>query len=439
MLIEFSVSNFRSVAELQTLSMVAGSSRSARGVHSHDTGIAAVPHLLKAAAILGPNGAGKSTLVNAMYFMRQFVVSSARDSQEGEEIGAEPFLFSNETRKKPSQFEAIFVENGTRYQYGFWVTKSVVVKEWLYATPPGRKSQKWFERGYDPKTKKQTITVGSSVKGEREVWKKSTRDNALFLSVAVQLKSEHFLEPFAWFRDRLRVVKSSQRLSESFSAEKSTSIEKKNILKFLHSVDVNISDIRVVEKDPEQAFSQLPLSIREPLLKSMSVGKRRGRIAEVHLGHKTESGEVVFLPLNEESDGTKVLFALSGPWLDVLENGRVLVVDELHNSLHPLAFEFLVAVFQDTKWSKKFGQMIFTTHETHFLSQDRIHRDGIWLVKLDGVRGTKLTPLSDFKARSGEAFDRGYLGGRYGSIPRIRINPAETLAVVGNSKDPSEL
>ncbi|WP_428395631.1 AAA family ATPase [Lichenicoccus sp.] len=406
--------------------MVAGSSKSVRGAHSHETGISAIPRLLKAAAILGPNGAGKSTLVSAMYFMRQFVVSSARDSQEGEEIGVEPFLFSQTTVDKPSTFEAIFIENGTRYQYGFSATKSLVVKEWLYATPAGKKSQKWFERDYDFKGKRHVISVSQSVKGEKEVWKKSTRDNALFLSVAVQLKAETFLEPFDWFRKRLRVVKSSQRLHEGYSAAKCAEDDKDKVLSFLQTVDVNISDIKVSEKDVGDMLTQLPLYIREPLIKGMSSTKRAGKTSQVYLGHTAEGGETVFLPLAEESDGTKVLFALSGPWLDVLANGRILVVDELHNSLHPLAFEFLITLFQDLKWNEKFAQIVFTTHETHFMSQDTIiHRDGIWLAKLDGFRGTKITPLSDFQARIGEAFDRGYLGGRYGSIPRIRGRSAQ--------------
>ena len=136
MLIEFSLSNFRSVVGRQTLSMVAGSSRSVKGAFSHESGISSIPRLLKAAAILGPNGAGKSTLVSALAFVKDFVMSSARDSQEGEEIGVEPFLFLKKTKDAPSEFEVIFIENGTRYQYGFSANKTVVLKEWLYATPP---------------------------------------------------------------------------------------------------------------------------------------------------------------------------------------------------------------------------------------------------------------------------------------------------------------
>ena len=430
MLIEFSVSNFRSVVERQTLSMVAGSSRSVRDKYSHETGISSIPRLLKSAAILGPNGAGKSTIVAAMYFMKEFVISSARNSQEGEKIGVEPFLFAKKTKDAPSEFEAIFIENGTRYQYGFSANRLVVLREWLYATPPGGRTHKWFERDYDEKAKRQIISVNQNLKGEKEVWKKSTRDNALFLSVAVQLKSESLIEPFNWFRKKLRVIKSSQRLTENYSATKCSGKEKGKILNFIRSVDINISAINITEKDISDMFAGLPSETRELLLKTVGEGMKDRKVPEVSFGHIAEGGDVVFLPLAEESDGTKVLFSLAGPWIDVLENGRVLVVDELHNSLHPLAFEMLLSLFQIPSWNKKHGQIIFTTHETHFLSRDSVHRDGIWFVKLDGLQGTKLTPLSDFNARSEEAFDRGYLGGRYGSIPKIAIpEPSPDIAL----------
>ena len=420
MLIEFSVANFRSVVERQTLSMMAGSSRSVQGAHSHETGVSSVPRLLKTAAILGPNGAGKSTIVTAMQFMREFILHSARDSQEGEEIEVEPFLFSKKGRISPSEFEFIFLQNGTRYQYGFTATKSIILTEWLYATPPGGRTQKWFERNYDKKTRKAVISVNQNLKGEKEVWKKSTRDNALFLSVAVQLKSDSLLEPFEWFSKKLRVIRSSQRLRDDYSALKCKGEEKERVLHFMQAADINISDVRIEEKELGSVFAKLPADVRKQLRGIGDKAKDR-KVTEVFLGHNAEGGEIVFLPLAEESDGTKVLFSLAGPWLDVLENGRVLVVDELHNSLHPLAFEMLVKIFQNKKRNSKAGQLIFTTHETHFLSQDAVHRDGIWMVKLDGLAGSKLTPLSDFKARAGEAFDRGYLGGRYGAIPIIKL------------------
>src|SRR5215213_9863274 len=82
--------------------------------------------------------------------------------------------------------------------------------------------------------------------------------------------------------------------------------------------------------------SVLPESLREELTKDL-----RGKtIRKLMTGHKTANG-VIYLELSEESDGTQVLFALAGPWLDTLKTGKTLIIDELSNSLHPLVVELL--------------------------------------------------------------------------------------------------
>lgn len=94
--------------------------------------------------------------------------------------------------------------------------------------------------------------------------------------------------------------------------------------------------------------------------------------------HKdVQTQEAIEFDEDEESDGTRALFAFSGPWLDVTENERVLVVDELDTSLHPLLVHHLVKSLhhQCTK-----AQLIFTTHDTTLLSQSRCAaiRSGSW-------------------------------------------------------------
>ena len=82
MLIEFSVKNFRSIREKQTLSMAASTGAELREQNTFDSGISKLPHLLKVAVIYGPNAAGKSNLLHAMYFMKRFIKVSSKESQE---------------------------------------------------------------------------------------------------------------------------------------------------------------------------------------------------------------------------------------------------------------------------------------------------------------------------------------------------------------------
>ncbi len=120
MLIEFNVTNFLSIQETQTLKMTATISKELQEENTFSTGIAQLPRLLKSTVIYGPNAAGKTNLINAIRFMKTFVLSSATGHQEGERIqDFQPFLFNSQTKAQPSEFEVLFVQNGVRYQYGF--------------------------------------------------------------------------------------------------------------------------------------------------------------------------------------------------------------------------------------------------------------------------------------------------------------------------------
>lgn len=138
----------------------------------------------------------------------------------------------------------------------------------------------------------------------------------------------------------------------------------------------------------------------------------------VQTGHMSSTGEIVLFELDDESDGTKKLFSIAGPWLDTLRNGFVLFVDELHDSLHPVLVRYLVSLFHDKSINTKNAQLIFSTHDTSILSQDVFRRDQIWFCEKSEEQCTELFPLSDFRPRKGhENLERGYLSGRYGALP----------------------
>jgi AAA15 family ATPase/GTPase len=130
-----------------------------------------------------------------------------------------------------------------------------------------------------------------------------------------------------------------------------------------------------------------------------------------------ESRESVEFKEEEESDGTRALFAFAGPWLDVIENERVLFVDDLDTSLHPLLVHHLVKLLHQ---EGKKAQLIFTTHDTTILSQKLLRRDQVWFMEKGEKYETHLYPLADFSPRDNEAIERGYLNGRYGGIPFLK-------------------
>ena len=145
MLIQFSVKNWRSIKEEQTLSLVMakGDELAASNSFKHTT--PGTSSLLRSLAIYGPNAAGKSNVIKAMRIMERIVSDSASKWQQGDAIPVVPFLLDNDTKTEPSEFEAIFVANGVRYQYGFSATTERIIEEWLLAYPVGR-PQRWFSR-----------------------------------------------------------------------------------------------------------------------------------------------------------------------------------------------------------------------------------------------------------------------------------------------------
>ena len=418
MLIEFSVANFRSIKEEACLSMVAGTGKEHSGTHLFSPQWAArgrPTSLVRSAAIYGANAAGKSNLLNALSTMKFIVIKS---NQGLETIPTVPFKFDPEFENQGTTFEVKCLVDGVKYQYGFKVSNDEVIDEWLFAWPRGR-VQHWFERdGSD-------WTLGNSLEGDKEVWKRATRPNALFLSTAMSLNSKQLEPLYNWFKEALRIA-GPKGWNKHFSIECSKDDRKEEIIEFLRSADLAITDIHIeeMELDLETLPPDLPLDLKEKFTRNF-LGKT---LVDLQFLHNTGHGQFVDLDLEEESEGTQKIFALAGPWLDALKFGRVVVVDELHSSLHPKLFAFLVDQFHDPAVNTEGAQLIFTTHDTTFLSQERFRRDQIWFCERNSFQETQLYPLTDFKPRKDlENLERSYLSGRYGALPFFQPKATSVL------------
>ncbi len=390
MLIEFSVSNFRSIKTKQTFSMAAEKPhKEVRCVL--DTGFKAAPSVLECAAIYGPNGSGKSNVILAVEFFQEFVITSSREREPGQPISVIPFLFSKDDKSQPSEFEIVFVHKEYLFQYGFILDKEMIHKEWLYATPQTsarQSAQTWLLR--DRLKSKKEWVIRKELKGEKEVWKESTRDEALFLSTAVHLNSQDFGIPFEWIRKKLITMGGQYRLSPDYTESKvrSENEDKAKIVSFMKRFDVSFEDIHIDQNS--KLFSKYTFIENQEYL----------------------------LPFEEESEGTKLLFAFSGPILSILENGGIFIVDELERSLHPLAFQGIVDLFQDRHFNKNNAQLIFTSHNTTIMNM--MDRDQIWLIDKSEMRASELVSVADFKGRPDEVVEKRYLTGRYAALPRIK-------------------
>jgi len=414
MLIEMNVANFRSFLGQQTFSLISG-----KGKELHDSNTFAVNgiELLRSAAVYGPNAGGKSNFLKALQTMRRIVLESAAKWQRGEKLPVVPFRLNAHSATAPSEFEVSFMVDSVRYQYGFAATPDRIYEEWLLAYPKKR-PQRWFGRAWNDKEQNYDWELGNNLIGEKQLWQKSTRDNALFLSTAVQLNSEQLQPVFDWFKNTLRMANVGGWLPD-FSASMCEQNEKAQVMDFLRAADLHIEDI-LVEKKPFESLGlpdNLPKSLRELFAEDM----KDKQFLKIQTVHKDKDGNPVAFDLGEESDGTQKLFAFAGPWIDALAQGKVLFIDELHDNLHPQLVQFLVQLFHNEETNPHNAQLVFTTHETSILNQDVFRRDQIWFCEKDDDQSTDLYPLTDFSPRKGrENLELAYLSGRYGALPFIR-------------------
>lgn len=420
MFIEFNVKNFRSLLNTQTLTMTASKYYNELvDINCFESGITGLPKLLRAAVIYGPNAAGKSNIIRALNFMINFILKS-HELQEGQTINTIPFVLSDLSKTEPSEFEIFFIQDKIRYQYGFAVNQTRVTKEWLLAYPEGR-AQRWYERSYDENTDNEKWYFGSKFIGRRQLLQEATRKNALFLSTAILLNNEQLKPIFEWFQNKIATILPDRQLNLKYSIEQSESeAGKRSLMDFMTTADRSIADIEI-KRVPIQPLKQelLPLNMPQELKKRIVDDSHAIKAADIRFLHKNNNGESVSFRFEDESDGTKRLFAFAGPLLDVIERGRTLFVDELGTSLHPIMVQFLIGIIQNPYINKNNAQLIFTTHDTTILDSDILRRDQIWFVEKNNEQASNLYPLSDFRPRKGEALEKNYLAGRYGALPFI--------------------
>jgi hypothetical protein len=408
------------------MSLTASASPELAKTHVFDPG-EKLPPVVRSAVIYGANAAGKSNLLLAIQFAQTIVLTSAGQTQAGQRIGVTGFAFAKDASVKPSEFEFLFVENSVRYHYGFALTQERIVKEWLVAYPKG-KPQRWFEREFDDETKKYTWTLGTNFRGEksqRNTWRDSTRENALFLSTAVQLNNEQLHPVFSWFQNKLGVVTTNNKMNMALSMELLNDPERSGVLnQFIRAADVGIEKLEFLE-DRTGAATVININLMpggHQVLpgfmpaQSPTSQPKFGRVLAHHKQNDSDGTAQLDL-FADESDGTRKIFEFAGGWIKALNDGATLLVDELDRSLHPLMTRFLVQLFHDEHRNAHGAQLVFTTHDTTLLDQSLFRRDQIWFVEKDKQSSTHLYPLLDYSPRKDEALERGYLKGRYGAIP----------------------
>lgn len=421
MLWQFTVKNYKTFKDKATLSLIASSydkkTREAENIYLDEV---LNKRILKSAVVYGANASGKSTLVNAIAFMRLFVLRSSK-GQQGDSIEVDPFRLNVATENKPSEFEVIFSFNHVLYRYGYETTQEEIISEWLYYKPKTKEVELFYRDGDQIDFHESLFAKGKMVATQGLV-----RKNALLVSVAAQFNEEQATAVINWFRN-LRVISTLREYySQRFTINRTKKTDdKQKLLTLLKDADFGIQDIEVELMTEDTIPSHYPPSLRNKLIADLKEGNIE-RVNDILLSHRKygKGNEYVHnVPFSldkDESSGTQKYFNLLGPILDVLENGQVLVVDELDAQLHPNLLCRIISLFHSTEMNHKNAQLIFNTHDTNLLDSGLFRRDQIWFTDKDKYGAAKLYSLADFSSeevRKNEAFEKNYIKGKYGAVP----------------------
>lgn len=424
MLLQFSVKNFKTFKDKATLSFVASNydkdTREVENVIMHEvSGL----RILKSAVIYGANASGKSKLIDAFAFMRYFVMNSSKESQKGESIAVESFKLSVKTENEPSEFEIIFIYEDVIYRYGFEATNDVILSEWLYYKPKTKEVELFYRD-------KNEFSVHQSgfAKGNTVVKAGLVRDNALLISVAAQFNDQIAINVLEWFK-RLKAISGLQEHGyQGYTMGKTENPKmKEKILELLKVADLGIQDIKLQKLDIDSLPSDISQQLKDKIIKEIR-DEKIDYVSDVIAIHKKYDadlhtvGQVDFSLDNDESSGTRKFFALTGPILDVLEHGYILIVDELDSKLHPNLVCKIVSLFNSKALNPKNAQLVFNTHDTNLLGSGLFRRDQIWFTDKNRYGVAKLYSLADFKSdevRKTEPFEENYIRGKYGAVPYL--------------------
>lgn len=414
MLIQFSVKNFMSIKDEIIFSMLAGAGEenienTIKVKNSNDK-------YLKSTAIYGANASGKTNFMKALTAAILMVRKSNLRNINEPLLEMKPFKFDKNLAKEPCKFEFVFMKNNIKYIYGFSADVNRIYTEYLYKYLSAKPSLV-----FDRKNVNEYKFTQSEQSKLEELATKNT-EKKLFLSTATEWNYEKTKDAYMWFSENIDTYSDYMNIGDfafnRFENDKDGSL-KKFTINLLREADIVIKDYNFEVENIK--VKNLVATINNIPVPNENIVQKAVKISTLH-EIEDENGKIedYELDLVDESLGTQNLFFFSPILKDAFEKGKVIVIDEIDKSLHPLLVEFVIRLFHNSEINKNNAQLIFNTHDTNLLSLSLFRRDQIWFAGKDVKKGaTDLYPLDDFSVRKTENIQKGYLNGRYGAIPFV--------------------
>jgi len=422
MIVEFSVKNFRSIKELQTISFRAtGLKSSEKHIEIDVNNIASDGgiRLFKTLGIYGANASGKSNVIKALDLFIKTITREA-SSQSNMSSLCDPFLYQEKPENTESFFQITLIIKGTKYRYGLTVKKNdatkdnndsnysqeIVTNEWLF----GKKEKNMRILFQRDKNK-----VDNKLPNKEAIPNSLSYSHSLFITHAAAFDNEGACKTI---RDYLRSLTTSnfnishdkfRWMSINYLEPEKNNEKKQDFLELLSVFNLTYDDA-FLQKDNDSNKNDIFPQEKIILARKFKNKKKQSINVNLNLRHN-------------ESAGTQKLFDLAGLLLRAfnLPVPAFIILDEIDSNFHPSLLIKLVSLFNNPAINKSKSQLLFTSHDTNIMSPDIMRRDQFYFTEKNEDHSTRLYSLADLKGIRNDAdFAKQYLAGYYGALPILK-------------------
>jgi AAA15 family ATPase/GTPase len=427
MIIDFSFSNFRSFKENTEFTLKADSLKSKiDNTFEAELLSGSAISLLKTAVVYGANASGKSNFIKAFLAFTWLIKNSHKFELDKQQINCyEPFELDINTQNSPVNFKISFIIDVIKYDYEISFDKRNIVLEKLEFSPKGQTSN-LFERILSSDADFDTVEFGKNLIDKR-IPKKIFKNQLYLSKFGIDTPHNQLTPVFRYLSninvwnayDKFSISDLSNEISVLISQSENDNL-KNRLSKLLRISDTKIESI--ASKELKREDFKLPDVLPDEIVDKFYENNKVKTFSYHRLfdGNK-EVGIKEFDFNKKASTGTKVLFALGGKILQTLDNGGVIVFDELDNSLHPKLCKFLIRLFNSKISNPKNAQLIFATHEVTLLDKDVFRKDQIWFAQKNKFGSSEMYCANEFEGlRDNTNFELWYRTGKFGGNPKIK-------------------
>ena len=412
MLLDIEIKNLKSFKNQTIFSMEAENKIEDRNSFEVEVGKEKF-ELLKTAVLFGGNASGKSNFTSVLSIFRYYLFNKGI-----EKYNKEGFRFGEEDKNSTIKVRNVVDDKIYEYILEINFNTKKIIKEKLYITALERKLVLERENNKIVKYDKETfseyeITIGFI--------NETLTDSDSVISRIIEWRVPEEIEKYIFYIDKIKINNYSDDLGKYIYENKNN---KKLVIEFLKKIGIIVNDIEVYREKNEFFLKNIRESKEFQILSEKEQEKLLSQIAyiyRIHFVYEDNQKQKYKLEYYEQSAGTQKILSMFFPIYNLLNNGGVMIIDELDITLHYSLIKEIIKMFNSVEYNRKNAQLIFTTHNLLLMDFNLFREDQIWFLENNDVStGTELYSLSDVEGyEKNKYLLRDYLNGNFGGIPKL--------------------